>query len=129
MQKDISRDQRVESNNNTRMENDKRKESCSKIKHDKSTSETAIDSDDEPEGVTIAEKLRANPKDLKIGFQPLGLEDGRKQLVDQALPKQLKRAMLHHREMLKHPQQRRDAKVIMSDDDKAWEVEHDCRVW
>ena len=92
--------------------------------------DTAIESEDDNEGNTITDKLRANPDELKAGPQPLGGAEVRRRNIEEELPEKLRRCMLDAGEMHKHPQHRRGAKLIIADLDEPWGCEDDeRRVW
>ena len=92
--------------------------------------DTAIESEDDNEGNTIADKLRANPVELKAGPQPLGDAEVRRRNLKEELPEKLRKCMLDAKEIHKPPQHRRGAKLIITDHGEPWRCEEDeCRVW
>ena len=128
MQEDMAREQEARRSNATSMEKDTRLQLCLAVKHDKSASETAIDSEDEHNG-SIADELRANPNVLKTGRKLLEVKDVRQQMISEELKEGLNESLLHYRRMHKHPQQREGAKTIIHYSGKSWELEDEHRVW
>ena len=128
IQDDMAREQEAGKSNATQMEKDTRLQSCVEVNHDKSASETAIDSEDDHNG-SIADELRANPNVLKTGRKLLGVMDMRQQMISEELKEGLNESLLHYRRMNKHPQQREGAKTIIHYSGKSWKFEDEYRVW